>query len=336
MTSKKYDRNIKWIGFFLLLTAVLLAGEGYSQERKAKVTVEQVNIYLHADKESPVIGIAKKDTLLSLQSNRPVKKIWYYIYFSSGEGKTRRSGYVLISEVHIVEVSPEMEEQVQPVEIVKPITVEPETKKPEKTKPEAIKPKKKDKKPKKKDRKPELPKLKKPVKIKDPRMETEKPKNHYFSIGVSYFFPAEERFKTVYGNAMVLDAELTFGIWKGLEVWAGGSYLSKKGELTYTKEETKLKITPLRGGLKYRIIKGKFNLYAGAGVGYYQLKESNPIGVVSKGGIGYLVKLGGFFSFGGKGLFEIYTEYSQCRIKPTDFTIDIGGLKVGLGFGWLF
>ena len=165
--------------------------------------------------------------------------------------------------------------------------------------------------------------------------KTEKPKKNYFSLGVSYFLPTEERFKTVYGNGLMFDGELTFAIFKGVEVWVGVSSLSKKGELTFTKEETKLKIMPLKGGLKYRILKGKFNLYAGGGVGYHQLKETNPIGEVSKGGLGYLVKMGGFFDIGG-GLFEIFTEYSYCRLKPTDFYVNIGGIKIGLAFGWQF
>jgi hypothetical protein len=46
--------------------------------------------------------------------------------------------------------------------------------------------------------------------------------------------------------------------------------------------------------------------------------------------------MGGFFNMGGGGLFEIFTEYSYCRIKPTDFYVNIGGLKAGLAFGWQF
>ena len=322
MITKNYGRIIKGIGICLIMSAVLFPGKSYCLEKKAKVMVEEAKIFLHPDASSQVIGIAKKDTLLSLQSVSAIKRIWYYIYFSTGEEKIPRSGYILVSDVRVVEVTPEMAENVLPVEIVKPVSVKPETKKTETTT---------DKPP-----KPFTPKVKKLKKRKDPRLKTEKPKNSYFSFGMSYFFPTEERFRTVYGNGLVIDGELTFAVLKDVKVWVGASYLSKKGELTFTREETKLKIMPLKGGLKYRILKGKFNIYLGIGVGYHQLKETNPIGEVSKGGLGYLAKMGGFFNLAGGGLFEIFTEYSYCRIKPTDFYVNIGGLKAGLAFGWQF
>jgi hypothetical protein len=285
------------------MTAVLFPVKSYCLEKRAKVIVEEAKIFLHPDNSSQVIGIAKKDSLLSLQSKTIVRKIWYYIYFSTGEEKIPRSGYILVSDVRVVEVTPETLEKIAPVEIVKPVPD-----KPEKTKPVT---------PVEKPLKTTTPKVKKIKKKKDPRMKTEKPKNSYFSFGVSYFFPTEERFKTVYGNGLAIDGELTIAVLKDVKVWVGASYLSKKGELTFTKEETKLKIMPLKGGLKYRILKGNLNIYVGIGVGYHQLKETNPIGDVSKGGLGYLAKMGGFFNMGGGGLFEIFTEYSYCRIKPT-------------------
>ena len=50
-------------------------------------------------------------------------------------------------------------------------------------------------------------------------------------------YPSEEAFRDIYGGGMMYGVEVSIGAWKELEVWFGGSYFSKTGELTFTKEE---------------------------------------------------------------------------------------------------
>jgi len=151
-----------------------------------------------------------------------------------------------------------------------------------------------------------------------------------------YLSPSEQAFKDIYGSGVMYGGELSVGVWKGLEIWFGGSYFSKKGELTYSKEETKLEIIPLGGGVKYRLLSGSLALYIGLGLNYYQYKETNPIGDVSKGGLGYIGKIGSYVKVI-KGLFiDIYANYSYCKMKPADFDINIGGLEAGVGIGYSF
>ena len=112
---------------------------------------------------------------------------------------------------------------------------------------------------------------------------------------------------------MMYGGEVNIGVSSGLEIWMGGSYFTKKGELTFTKEETKLEIYPIGGGLKYKISAGIIDLYAGAGLNYYQYKESNPLGNVSKGGLGYVGKLGSYIDIAGGFLIDLYINYSYCK-----------------------
>jgi hypothetical protein len=151
-----------------------------------------------------------------------------------------------------------------------------------------------------------------------------------------YFHPSEEAFRNIYGGGMMYGGEASIGVLNGLEIWVGGSYFTKKGELTFTKEETKIEIYPLGGGLKYKISAGIFDLYAGAGLNYYQYKESNPLGNVSKGGIGYVGKLGSYINIAGGFLVDLYIDYSYCKLKPADFEINIGGIEAGVGIGYRF
>ena len=151
-----------------------------------------------------------------------------------------------------------------------------------------------------------------------------------------YLHPSEEAFRDIYGGGMMYGGEISIGVWRGLDVWFGVSYFSKTGELTFTKEETKLEIYPIGGGLKYKLSTGIFDLYAGAGLNYYQYKESNPLGHVSKGGLGYIGKIGSYVKVTGGLLFDLYVNYSYCKLKPADFEINIGGIEAGVGIGYSF
>ena len=151
-----------------------------------------------------------------------------------------------------------------------------------------------------------------------------------------YFSPSEQAFKDIYGGGLMYGAEINIGVWKDLDIWFGGSYLSKKGELTFTKEETKLELLPIGGGVKSRILSGNFALYAGLGLNYYQFKESNPIGDVSEGGLGFVGKIGSYVTIAGGLVLDFYVDYTYCKIKPADFEVNVGGIVAGVGLGYRF
>lgn len=155
-------------------------------------------------------------------------------------------------------------------------------------------------------------------------------KGHYFS-------PSEKTFRDIYGGGMMYGAEASIGVWRELEIWFGGSYFSKKGELTFTIEETKLRIVPIGVGVRYSFpIHEMVNIYGGIGINYYSYKEENPIGEVSKDGLGTVVKGGGLVKLVKGLIIDAYIGYSYCKIKPADFDINIGGIEAGIGLGYEF
>jgi hypothetical protein len=146
-----------------------------------------------------------------------------------------------------------------------------------------------------------------------------------------YFSPSDRTFRDIYGAGWMAGGEIGIRIFKGLEVWGEGTYITKKGQLTLTREETTLSIQPVGGGLRYRFTSGKISGYAGAGVDYFQYKESNPIGDVSKKSIGYVGRVGVFFRIVPGLLLDLNLGYSYCKMNPADFEIDIGGIAAGAG-----
>lgn len=152
-----------------------------------------------------------------------------------------------------------------------------------------------------------------------------------------YFSPTEQAFKDIYGPGMMFGGKVSVSVWKGLAVWAGADYFSKKGELTFTKEETELEIIPLGIGLQYsHPFSNALHIYGGGGLQYYSYSEKNPIGDVSENGFGFLAEAGSVIMIAGNLFLDIFITYSSCNIEPADFRINIGGFCAGVGLGIRF
>lgn len=160
--------------------------------------------------------------------------------------------------------------------------------------------------------------------------------DYMFELKTNYFTPSEQSFKDVYGSGMTYGAEIGITLWKGIGIWAGGDYFTKKGKMTFTEEETELQIIPLYGGIKFRLLKGGISPYIGLGIGYFLFKETNPVGKVEEGDIGYIGQAGFLIKIAGALFFDIKGSYSYCKAKPVDIEADLGGFKVGIGLGFEF
>lgn len=161
-------------------------------------------------------------------------------------------------------------------------------------------------------------------------------KEVFFKLTGAYFLPAEQAFKDVYGSGLSWGGEAVIYVWKNVGLWLGGSYFGKKGRLTFTQEETNVRVLPLGAGIKLKTSSENPGLYSGLGLRYNSFKESNPIGDASKAGLGVVIMIGGVIRILKQVALDLSVEYSYCKMKPADFTINIGGLSVGLGLGYEF
>jgi len=279
---------------------------GFSQEKRIKVIAERANIYLQPNISSAVIEKVKRDSVITLRSVNIVRGGWYYVGLTSETGITK-TGYIQASLVELTNLPPRI--------------IREEKKEPEVPPPPL---------------KPVIPKKEKPRIEKEVKPKPPKKRNNYIKAGVNYFSPPEQRFKDVYGNGMTYSGEIGIGVWKGLKLWISGGYFTKKGELFFTKEKTKVRIFPIGGGIKYLLTEGRANLYTGMGLYYYQFKETNPIGDVSKSGLGYVGQIGVFLKVIGGLIVDFNLDYSYCRMRPVERSINIGGFQAGIGLGYEF
>lgn len=155
-------------------------------------------------------------------------------------------------------------------------------------------------------------------------------------IKTAYFSPKDEAFKDIYGGGPSLGAELGIKTGRFLGLWVCGEYFSKKGKMTFTEEETTLKIMPITAGLSVELNLGPFSPYAKLGIGFFRYEETNILGTVKKADIGYLGQLGLLWHIVGPVYVDLFGHYSSCEVKPLEVKADLGGLRAGAGLGFQF
>ncbi len=164
----------------------------------------------------------------------------------------------------------------------------------------------------------------------------EEEKESRFSLEVigSYFQPSHQSFKDIYGGGISFGGEISITLMKGISIWIGGYFFTKTGLTTFTEEETKIQITPIYVGLKFRRPEARISPYFGIGVGYFQYKETCPIGTVEEGDIGYIGQIGCIFKVIGPLFLDFKGSYNYCKVKPGDIEANLGGFQgiVGVGF----
>ena len=85
--------------FLIILIFSSFSGQLLAREKKIRVIADKANIYLKADKNSPIIETVEKGTILTIRDIAKVKRIWIHVYFTSKETGTTKSGYILDSLV---------------------------------------------------------------------------------------------------------------------------------------------------------------------------------------------------------------------------------------------
>jgi hypothetical protein len=150
----------------------------------------------------------------------------------------------------------------------------------------------------------------------------------------NYFQPRYDLLKDVYKNGVMYGAELNVGVWNFVELWLAQKNFSKKVTDEVTGEDRKVNLVPIEAGLKFRFNKGKINPYLGVGAGYYQYKETTSLGEIKEKEIGFVGQAGCFIKIGGYLVFDVYANYSYCRITTETTRFNVGGLHLGVGFGF--
>ncbi len=147
----------------------------------------------------------------------------------------------------------------------------------------------------------------------------------------SYFLPADATFRDVYKNGLSFGAEIRWYGRSGIGLWGGGDVFSKTGRLTFTGETTKISVIPLYAGASVRARGKVVRPYAAAGAALVLFKETNPIGRVSGGRLGFVGQVGLLVKLAGWLALDLKGDYLYAKAKPADVAAHLGGFRFGLG-----
>lgn len=151
-----------------------------------------------------------------------------------------------------------------------------------------------------------------------------------FKLKGGYFYPSDKDFRDIYGGGVMSGLEISTVAARNLELWIEAGYFAKTGELSFTKEVTRLKIIPVGGGVRYVFPPRRPAIYMGGGVLYYRFREVSPLGTVDWGRPGVVVEMGSSIRLTGRFIADAFARYSHCRMKPADFMFNIGGYDLGV------
>ena len=131
---------------------------------------------------------------------------------------------------------------------------------------------------------------------------------------------------------------LAYGF-KRFEIRAEAGYFAATGAMTESGEELSFRMVPLFIGARYEILKGGLRPYLGAGLGSASYSEDYPERFEDVSGSSSVTyaEAGLYYSFL-KGLhLDVSARWIGAKAETFNReTIDLGGLKYGIGVGYTF
>jgi len=163
----------------------------------------------------------------------------------------------------------------------------------------------------------------------------------------AYFYPTSGRFQDIYSGGGIYGLEFNGSVWRQLHIWTSIDFFSKNGHSIGENDKTNIFFMPIGLGLKYIYDIKNFSFYFGAGAitTYFRTKDYNPyvIPIVSKWGIGAIIKTGCFLKLPHHVFLGLNVDYSFMNIKfhtinagLPRYDADLSGVTVGGSIGYLF
>jgi hypothetical protein len=152
------------------------------------------------------------------------------------------------------------------------------------------------------------------------------------------FRPSTNPLKTSYGTSLGYGGEVDFSLSNYLDLWLSAMYHPQQNHVTAT---SRASLTPVDAGLKLKLpVPFLGTPYFGVGAVYCTYSEKQGTVQSSEGGLGYCLQAGlvippctgrtcstALFSI------DLFLNYSDCRVAIDGRTLDLGGLRIGLGWG---
>jgi hypothetical protein len=160
-----------------------------------------------------------------------------------------------------------------------------------------------------------------------------------FRTGV--FFPSSHRFREIYGNgAASYQVETSLQFHPFLAAWTNVDWVPKSGRSIGVHDYTRVNIFNVGLGLKVPYqVNDKFSVYVGLGPSFGGIWIHNHAHCIKKRAskvlFGGVAKAGINYFFSESFFLDVFVDYLYEPVR-FDTSMNIGGLKTGLGIGYSF
>ncbi|MBA3957428.1 MAG: outer membrane beta-barrel protein [Parachlamydiaceae bacterium] len=159
-------------------------------------------------------------------------------------------------------------------------------------------------------------------------------------LRAGYYYPESSRLRRIYhSGGPEAELEVTYKYSDQALVWGNLGYFSRHGRSLEMHEKTYIRIVPFSVGFKYLFCWSECaHPYLGLGGSYTWLHVKNDSDFVqrhiSKRGFGFVVKSGIYVSLGDF-FADLFLDYYYQKIAlHHHHTLDLGGLRSGVGLGF--
>lgn len=163
-----------------------------------------------------------------------------------------------------------------------------------------------------------------------------------------FFLPAATIIQKVYNNGgMEPEIQASIPVYKKFDCWMNFNAFWKMGSSLGAQNLTSIQIYPLSVGLKYHIsLIEPLKLYIGLGPSFSCVKIHDRSPYVEqhifKTSWGVVGKSGCIYQFSPRFFCDLFVDYYYGKITPVSSSkvdsesLNVGGLRIGLGLGTLF
>lgn len=153
------------------------------------------------------------------------------------------------------------------------------------------------------------------------------------SVSGNYLNPSDSGFKDVYGNSVYYpELKAGYKLYKGVYIWGGYGFFSKKGTTTELEQEAKSTQHFFSFGIGHdgKIVE-KLGYKAELGLFSANYKEEAMGEEVTGSSIGYGIETGILYRFWSSFLIKISAGYLSASDRVEEVEIKLGGFKAGIG-----
>lgn len=147
-----------------------------------------------------------------------------------------------------------------------------------------------------------------------------------------YFSPKDDILKEIYGGEDVIyGLKVGVHIWEGFYAYLSGLQYRQVGE-TLLGDVTRLRLNPLTVSVRCTFSLGVANPYLESGFTRIFFKEVSDVGNTTDSGSGFALNAGVEFRASDRFIFDLGAQYSQVKVTPGAFEVELGGFQVGVSF----